>query len=185
MINDVLNDCEDRMKKTVESVERELNSIRTGHAHTGLVEHVRVDYYGTPTPMNQLATVSAPEARLLTIQPWDKNALGMIEKALLKADIGLTPNNDGQIIRLAVPPLTSDRRKEMVKQVSRRVEEGKVSVRNVRRDSQDQIKRLVTNKEASEDEQRGAQDKLQKLTDKYIASIELKGRDKESELSEV
>jgi ribosome recycling factor len=146
---------------------------------------VRVDYYGTPTPVNQLATVSAPEARLLTIQPWDKNALGMIEKALLKSDIGLTPNNDGQMIRLAIPPLTADRRKEMIKQVSRRIEDGRVSVRNVRRDGQDHVKKLVASKEASENDQRSAQDKLQKLTDRYIASIELKGREKEAELSEV
>jgi len=185
MIDDILADCEDRMKKTVESVARELDSIRTGHAHIGLVDHVRVDYYGTPTPVNQLATVAAPEARLLTIQPWDKNSLGMIEKALLKSDIGLTPNNDGQMIRLAIPPLTADRRKEMIKQVSRRVEDGRVAVRNVRRDGQDHVKRLVTSKEASENDQRSAQDKLQKLTDRYIATIELKGREKESELSEV
>ena len=185
MIDDILVDCEDRMKKTVEAVGRELSSIRTGHAHVGLVDHVRVEYYGTPTPLNQLATVAAPEARLLTIQPWDKNALGMIEKALLKSDIGITPNNDGQMIRIAIPPLTADRRKEMIKQVAKRVEDGRVAVRNVRRDGQDHMKRLVTNKEASENDQRNGQEKLQKLTDRYIASIEQRGREKETELSEV
>ena len=185
MIDEILADAEDRMKKTVEAVARELSSIRTGHAHVGLVDHVRVDYYGTPTPVNQMATVNAPEARLLTIQPWDKNALGMIEKALLKSDIGITPNNDGQMIRIAIPPLTEDRRKEMIKQVSKRIEDGRISVRNVRRDGGDHVKKLVQAKEASEDDQRKAQDQLQKLTDRYIAAIDLKGREKETELSEV
>jgi ribosome recycling factor len=182
MIEDVLADSEDRMKKTVEAVQRELAAIRTGHAHVGLIDHVRVEYFGTMMPLNQMATVAAPEARLLTIQPWDKNALTAIEKAIQKSDLGLNPSNDGAIIRLAIPPLTEVRRKEMVKLVHSRIEDGRVAVRNVRREH---VKKLVTAKEASEDDQRRAQDQLQKLTDKYIADIDARGKDKEAELSEV
>ena len=185
MIDDVLSDSEDRMKKTVEAVQRELAAIRTGHAQVGLVDHVRVDMYGTMMPVNQLATVAAPEPRLLTIQPWDRTALTAIEKALLKSDLGLTPSNDGQIIRLAIPPLTEQRRKELVKLVHSRVEDGRVAVRNVRRDAIEHVRRLVQSKEASEDEQHKAQDQLQKLTDRYIAIIDQHGHEKEDELSEV
>jgi ribosome recycling factor len=173
------------MKKTVEAVQRELAAIRTGHAHVGLVDHVRVEYYGNLMPVNQMATVAAPEARLLTIQPWDRSALTAIEKALLKSDLGLTPSNDGQIIRLAIPPLTEDRRKDLVKLVHKRVEDGHIAVRNVRRDALEHIRRDVQNKEASEDDQRKAQDQLQKLTDRYIAAIDQRGKEKENELSEV
>jgi ribosome recycling factor len=185
MIDDILTDSEDRMKKTVDAVQRELAAIRTGHAHVGLVDHVRVDYFGSLMPVNQLATVAAPEARLLTIQPWDRNALSAIEKALQKSDLGLTPNNDGQMIRLSIPPLTEQRRKDLIKQVHSRIEDGRVAVRNVRRDGLEHVKRLVTAKEASEDDQRKAQDQLQKLTDRYIAQIDQRGKDKEAELSEV
>ena len=185
MIEDIIKDSEDRMKKSVEAVHRELSAIRTGHAHVGLVDHVRVEYFGTAMPINQLATVAAPESRLLTIQPWDRNALPAIEKALLKSDLGLTPNNDGQMIRLSIPPLTEQRRKELVKLVHRRIEDGRVAVRNVRRDALEHIRRLVQNKEASEDEQRKAQDQLQKLTDRYVAEIEKRGQEKEAELTAV
>lgn len=185
MIDDLLADCEDRMKKTVEAVQRELASIRTGHAQVGLVDHVRVDYYGTLMPVNQMATVAAPEARLLTIQPWDRGALPAIEKALQKSDLGLTPSNDGQIIRLAIPPLTEQRRKELIKLVHKRIEDGRVAIRNVRRDCLEHIRRLVHDKEASEDDQRKGQDQLQKLTDRYIAIVDQKGREKEAELAEV
>ena len=185
MIDDIISDSEDRMKKTVEAVQRELDAIRTGHAHVGRVDHIRVDYFGQMMPVNQLGTVSAPEARLLTIQPWDKTALSAIEKALQKSDIGVTPSNDGQMIRLNLPPLTEVRRKELIKMVSKRLEDGKISVRNVRRDAQDHVKKLVASKEASEDEQRKAQDTLQKLTDRAIAQIDLHGKEKEQELSEV
>ncbi|HEY7466545.1 MAG TPA: ribosome recycling factor [Dehalococcoidia bacterium] len=185
MINDVLHDSEDRMKKTIEAVDRELAAIRTGHAHVGLVDHVKVDYFGTSLPVNQMATVQAPEARMLTIQPWDRNALVAIEKALAMSDLGLNPSNDGQIIRLVIPPLTEQRRKEMIKLVHSRIEDGRVAVRNVRRDGNEHIKRLVQNKEASEDDQRKAQEQLQKLTDRYIAVIDQRGKDKEAELLEV
>jgi ribosome recycling factor len=143
MIEDIISDSEERMSKTVEAVQRELAAIRTGHAHVGLVDHVRVDYFGTMMPVNQMATVAAPEARLLTIQPWDRTALSAIEKALLKSDLGLTPSNDGQVIRLSIPPLTEQRRKELVKLVKTRIEDGKVAVRNVRRDGIEHVKRLV------------------------------------------
>jgi ribosome recycling factor len=185
MIDEVLSDSEDRMKKTVEAVQRELAAVRTGHAHVGLVDHVRVEYYGSLMPVNQMATVAAPESRLLTIQPWDRNALSAIEKALLKSDLGLTPSNDGQIIRLAIPPLTEARRKDLIKVVHKRIEDGRVAVRNVRRDAIEQLRRLEHDKEISEDDQRKAQDQLQKLTDRYIAQIDEKGKEKEAELMEV
>lgn len=184
MIDDVLRDSEDRMKKSVDALDRELAGIRTGHAHVGLVDHVRVDYFGTSLPINQMATVSAPEARLLTIQPWDRNAMSAIEKAIQASDLGLTPSNDGQIIRLNIPPLTEQRRKEMVKLVHSRVEDARVAVRNVRRDGMEHLRKLVHDKEVSEDEQRKAQDQLQKLTDRYIGVIDEHGRKKEAELSE-
>ena len=185
MIDDVLSDGEDRMKKTVEAVQRELAAVRTGHAHVGLVDHVRVEYYGSLMPVNQMATVAAPESRLLTIQPWDRNALGAIEKALMKSDLGLTPSSDGQIIRLAIPPLTEVRRKELIKLVHKRVEDGRIAMRNVRRDSLEQLRRLEHDKEISEDDQRKGQEQLQKLTDRYIAQIDERGKDKEAELMEV
>jgi ribosome recycling factor len=185
MLQDVLNDAEDRMKKSVEALQRELAAIRTGHAHVGLVDHVRVDYYGTPTPLNQMATVAAPEPRLLTIQPWDRSALPAIEKAIQKSDLGLTPSNDGAIIRLAIPPLTEQRRKELIKLVHARVEEGRVAIRNIRRDDIEKLRRMTHDKEISEDDQKKGQEQLQKLTDKYIAEIDQRGKAKEAELLEV
>ena len=185
MIEELLADGEDRMKKSVEALQRELAAIRTGHAHTGLVDHVRVDYYGTLMPVSQMATVAAPEARLLTIQPWDRGALPAIEKALMKSDLGLTPSNDGAIIRLAIPPLTEQRRKELIRVVHTRVEDGRVAVRNIRRDAIDHLRRLVHDKEASEDEQYKAQDQMQKQTDRYVGVIDQHGKDKEAELMEV
>jgi ribosome recycling factor len=185
MIEDVLSNSEDRMQKTVEAVQRELAAVRTSHAHVGLVDHVQVEYYGSLMPVNQMATVAAPEARLLTIQPWDRSALTAIEKALLKSDLGLTPSNDGQIIRLPIPPLTEARRKDLIKVVHKRVEDGRVAVRNVRRDGIEHIRKLVHDKEASEDDQRRAQEQLQKLTDRYIGQIDERGKEKEAELMEV
>jgi len=185
MIDDVLRESEERMKKSVEAVERELASIRTGHAHAGLVDHVRVDYFGSLLPINQMATVSAPEARLLTIQPWDRTAMTAIEKAIMASDLGLTPSNDGSIIRLSIPPLTEARRKDMIKLVHSRVEDSRVAVRNVRRDGMEHLKKLVQDKEASEDEQHKAQEQLQKLTDRYVGEIDERGKAKEAELSEI
>jgi len=182
MIDDVFNDAKDRMTKAVEALRRELASIRHGRAHPGLVEHLRVDYYGVPTPLNQLATISVPDPRLLTIQPWDRQSLGDIEKAIQKADLGLNPMNDGNIIRLVIPQLTEERRKELAKVVRKKVEEGRVAVRNVRRDCHDELRRLQRDKEISEDAQYRGQEELQKLTDGFIEEIERVGEEKEAEL---
>jgi ribosome recycling factor len=182
MIDDVLADAKDRMGKAVEALRKELATIRTGRAHPGLIEHLRVDYYGAPTPLNQLASIGVPEPRLLTIQPWDRQSLGAIEKAIHKADLGLNPINDGNIIRLAIPQLTEERRKELVKVVHKKVEEGRVAVRNVRRDRHDELRRLQREKDISEDAQYGAQEELQKLTDGFIEEIERVGEEKEAEL---
>src|SRR5579883_3460766 len=180
MIKDVLDTAADHMHKTAEATRRELASIRSGRANAGLVEHVRVDYHGTPTPISHMATVHVPEARLLTIQPWDRSMLGAIEKAIQKSDLGINPTNDGSLIRLAIPPLTEQRRNELIKMVQRRV-----AVRNIRRDASDKLKRMERNKEVSADEERRAQEQLQKLTDGSIAEIEKLGHEKEQELMEV
>lgn len=185
MVNDVLESAKDRMAKAEEALKRELATIRTGRASPGLVDHIRVDYYGAQTPINQLATVAAPEARLLTIQPWDRKALGPIEKAIQKSDLGLNPTNDGALIRLAIPQLSEQRRKELSKLVQKRVEESRVATRNVRRDSQEDLKKAERAKEISEDEHRRAAERLQKLTDQTIASLDRLGHQKETELLEV
>jgi len=182
MIDDVLADAKDRMGKAVEALRKELATIRTGRAHPGLIEHLRVDYYGAPTPLNQLATISVPEPRLLVIQPWDRQSLGNIEKAVHKADLGLNPINDGNVIRLVIPQLTEERRKDLAKVVRKKVEEGRVAVRNVRRDRHDELRRLQREKEISEDAQYLAQEELQKLTDGFIQEIERVGEEKEAEL---
>ena len=182
MIDDVFNDAKDRMTKAVEALRRELATIRTGRAHPGLVEHLRVDYYGVPTPLNQLATISVPEPRLLTIQPWDRQAMGAIEKAILKSDLSLTPTNDGTIIRLSIPQLTEDRRRELAKVVRKKVEEGRVEVRNIRREAHDELRRLQREKLISEDDQYRGQEKLQKLTDEFVQQVERLGEEKEAEL---
>jgi ribosome recycling factor len=185
MLQDVLKDAEDRMKKSVEALQRELAAIRTGHAHVGLIDHVKVEYYGTETPLNQMATVAAPEARLITIQPWDRTALPAIEKAIQKSDLGLTPSNDGAIIRLPIPPLTEQRRKDMIKLVHSRAEEGRVAVRNIRRDAVEKLRRMTHEKEMGEDDQKKGHDQLQKLTDRYVGVIDQRGKEKEAELMEV
>jgi ribosome recycling factor len=185
MIDDTLADAEQRMGKAVEALSRELATIRTGRARPALVEHLRVDYYGTPTPLNQLATIAAPEPRLLTIQPWDRRSLGPIERAIQMSDLGLNPTNDGAIIRLAIPQLTEERRRDLVKLVHRRVEDGRVAVRNVRRDCLEELRRLQREKEISEDEERRAQEQLQKHTDRFVADAEQTGVEKEQELLEV
>jgi ribosome recycling factor len=185
VIQDVMANAKDHMVKTVEATRRELASIRSGRASPGLVDHVRVELHGVPTPINHMATVNAPEPRLLTIQPWDRGTLGAIEKAIQKSDLGLNPNNDGSMIRLAIPPLNEQRRKELVRIVQKRVEDGRVAVRNIRRDASDGIKKLERNKEISADEARRAQDQLQKLTDGTIADVDKLGHVKEQELMEV
>ena len=185
MIDDALKGAEHRMQSAIAALDRELDTVRTGRARPSLVEALKIDYYGLPTPLNQVAAINAPEPRMITIQPWDKTQLGTIEKAIQKSDLGLNPTNDGNIIRLVIPPLTEDRRKELAKVVHKKTEDGRVAVRNVRRDALEELRKLQHDKEISDDDERRAQDRLQKLTDKYVAEIERHGQTKEQELLEV
>ncbi len=173
------------MKKSVEGLKEELASIRTGHATPALVEHIKVEYAGVPTPLNQIAGISAPGARLLVIQPWDKSCMHNIEKAILKSDIGINPSNDGNVIRLSIPPLTEERRQELIKMVRRRVEERRIAIRNLRREAMDELKKLEKEKDISQDEHKRALDQLQKLTDSFISNAEIVAKDKEAELMKV
>ena len=172
MANNVLSDTEKNMMKTVEVLTKEFATLRAGRATPSLLEKIMVQYYGTPTPINQLANISAPEARLLVVQPWDKTVLPDLEKAILKSDLGITPASDGNVIRLAIPQLTQERRTELVKVIKKKAEEGRVAVRNIRRDANDTLKSQQKNGEISEDEQRRLQDEVQKLTDKYIKEVD-------------
>jgi ribosome recycling factor len=185
MVKDVLPGARERMTKAVEALRKDLTAIRTGRASAGLVDHVRVDYHGSMLPINQLATVAVPEPRLLTIQPWDRTSLGPIEKALQKSDLGITPTNDGSVIRLALPQLNEQRRKELAKMVQKRVEDGRVAVRNIRRDCHDDLRKMDKNHEAPEDEIRRTEDQLQKLTDQFVTEMDKAGKEKEAELMEV
>jgi ribosome recycling factor len=185
MIDETLADAEKRMGKAVEALRRDLATVRTGRANPGLVEQLRVDYYGTPTPLKQLASITVPEARLLTVQPWDKGSLGAIEKAIQKSDLGLNPNNDGTIIRLVIPQLTEERRRELVRVVHKKVEDGRIAIRNVRRDDHEMLRDLLREKEISEDEEHRAQEQLQKITDRFVAQVDEVGQEKERELLEV
>ncbi len=185
MIAEVLQDAEERMQKAVDALQRELKTLRAGRATPALLDKVVVDYYGAPTPLNQMANISAPEARLLVVQPWDKNVVKDVEKALLKSDLGLTPNSDGAIIRLAIPELTQDRRRELVKVVKKKAEEARVSIRNIRREANDDLKELEKEKEISEDEFHRSQDEVQKLTDNYVKKVDGVLQSKEEEIMEV
>jgi len=185
MIEEVLSEAKVRMVKSIEVLQRDLAGIRTGRATPMILDNIKIDYYGTQTPLKQIATISAPEARLLIIQPWDKASLGDITKAIQKSDLGLNPGSDGHVIRLPIPPLSEERRKELVKSVHRRAEEGKVALRNIRRDSLEMIRDLEKEKEISQDEQKRAQNKLQEITDSFIAQTDQIAKDKESELLEV
>ncbi|MFB6466671.1 ribosome recycling factor [Cytobacillus sp. Hz8] len=185
MPKQIIATAKEKMTKAVAAYSRELASIRAGRANASLLDRITVDYYGAPTPINQLAGVSVPEARLLVIQPYDKSILGDIEKAILKSDIGLTPTNDGSLIRLTIPQLTEERRKELVKVVKKESEEAKVAVRNIRRDGNDDLKKLEKNGEITEDDLRGYSDDIQKLTDDYIAKIDQMTKEKEKEILEV
>ena len=181
----VLWDAEEKMQKSVELLRRELANIRTGRATPALVEHIKVEYAGVPTPLNQLAGISVPGVRLLVIQPWERSSIPSIEKAILKSDLGLTPVNDGNVIRLNIPQLTEERRQELAKVVRKRVEEKKIVIRNLRREAMDELKRLEKNKDISQDEHKRTQIQLQKLTDSSIADVEQIGQDKEAELMEI
>ena len=185
MLVDILADGEDRMQKSVEFLRKDLASVRAGRANPAILDKIVVDYYGTPTPLNQMGTIAAPEPRLLTIMPWDKSALSSIEKAIQKSDLGLNPNNDGNLIRLAIPQLTEERRGQLVKSTRKNGEDSKVSVRNIRRDVADKIKAEEKAKECSEDEAKKANDDLQKLTDKYIKEVDKVLEAKEKEILEV
>lgn len=181
----VLKDSETRMGKSMDSLHHNLGSIRTGRANPAMVEDIQVEAYGSMMPLNQVASISVPEARMLMIQPWDKGSIKAIEKAIMTSELGITPNNDGTVIRLAIPMLTEERRKQMVKQVHGFVEDAKVSVRNIRRDAMQALKTLTNDKEISEDEERRAHDQLEALTKKYTDRSDEIGKEKEAEVLEV
>ncbi|MGE5381146.1 MAG: ribosome recycling factor [Methylocystaceae bacterium] len=185
MSSALVQDAENKMKKTVELLVKDLASMRAGRANPAMLDKVSVDYYGSPTPINQLANITVPEPRLLVIQPYDRSSIANIEKAIMKSDLGVNPSNDGNVIRIAIPALTEERRKDMVKQVKKRVEEGKVALRNVRRDGNDDIKQAEKDKTISEDEGKKLLDEIQKLTDNYVKEIDRISLAKEKEIMEV
>jgi ribosome recycling factor len=185
MTHEALTAIEPKMQRAIDAMERDFSGIRTGRASTALVERITVDYYGTQTPLNQVAGISTPDAHLIVIQPWDRSVLSAIEKAITKSDIGLMPNVDGTVVRLNVPPLTEERRREMVKQVRRRTEEARVEVRNHRREAADQLKKLLRDGDLSEDEERRELENLQRLTDRFIEAVDSRADRKEAEILEV
>jgi len=185
MVDDLFHDTEHKMERSLAALRKDLSRIRTGRASLALLEGITVDSYGTPTPLNQVATLAVPESRLITIQPWDKAQLGLIEKSIQRSDLGLTPVNDGKIIRLAIPPLTAERRKDLVKQVKKIGEEAKIALRNVRREGNDALKEREKAKQISEDDWRRSQEQMQKLTDRYISQVDDILNTKEHEILEV
>ena len=185
MMNEVKRDAEKRMQKTVESLQHEMSKIRTGRANAGLLDHVQVDYYGALTPLSQVANVTSSDARTLTVTPWEKSMMQAIEKAILNANLGLNPSNSGTVIRVPMPPLSEERRKEMIRIVRGEAEQGRVSIRNIRRDVNNHLKESVKAKEISEDDERRAGDLIQKLTDQYILEIEAVLTAKEKDLMEI
>jgi ribosome recycling factor len=184
-IKDVEANVKTRMEKAISDLQHEMAAIRTGRASLGILDHIRVDYYGTPTPLNQVANLHVPEPALITIQPWDVSQIGAIEKAIRISDLGLNPGNDGKIIRLPIPPLTEERRKEFVKKLHAAAEHHRVSVRNVRRDGNEAVKKLLKDKKITEDEDKRAHDEIQKLTDGYMAKIDAASKSKEKEIMEI
>jgi len=185
MVAEIFDDAERRMKKAVEALKQDLAAIRTGRASSALVERINVDYYGAPTPINQVCQISVPEARLIIIQPYERKMLTDIEKAIQRSDLGINPNNDGQVIRLNIPPLSEERRRDMVKTLHKKLDEHKVAIRNIRRDIQDKLQDREKKKEISEDELKRSKDRLQKLTDRYIDEMDKVGKSKEQEILEV
>lgn len=185
MIKDIINETDSRMKKTIEHLTQDLATLRAGRANPAMVDRLMVSYYGQATPLNQLANITVPEPRLLVIQPWDKSSIPDIEKAVMKSDLGINPSNDGNVIRLAVPQLTEERRKEIVKIVKKRGEEAKVAVRNIRREQNDFIKAAEKDKVVSEDESKKGMEEVQKITDKYIKDIDSIMAAKEKDIMEV
>ena len=185
MVSQRLRNIEEKMRKVSDGLKTELAAIRTGRASPAVVEHIKAEYAGVSTPINQLATISAPEARLLVIQPWDRSGIKNIEKAILTSDLGLTPVSDGTLIRINVPPLSEERRQELIKAVRHRVEERKIAIRSLRHDAMEDLKGMEKSKEISQDEHKQAQNQLQKLTDAFTANTDQIGRDKETELKQV
>ena len=185
MVSDALRTGEEKMQASVAGLKRDLATVRTGRATPALIEHVKVDYAGVPTPLNQVANISVPEANLLAIQPWDKGSIHSIEKAILKSDLGLNPSTSGDLIRISVPQLSEERRQELIKIVRKRVEDRRIIVRNLRHETMSDFKGLEKNKEISQDDHKRALNQLQKLTDAFIAEIDQIGKDKEKELMEV
>ena len=183
-VKDILNDTEGKMKKTIEAVSREFSEVRTGRAHPGLVEGIHIDYYGSPTLLKQLASISIPDAHLIVIQPWDPTVIAEVEKAILKSNLGLTPSNDGKIIRLSIPSLSRERREELAKMVKKMAEEGKVSLRTIRHSGKESIEKLEKDKIIPEDEKFRGIDELQKLVDRYIAKVDEILKSKEKEIME-
>jgi ribosome recycling factor len=184
-MKDVLKDTRDRMQKSVESIKNEFRTLRTGRASAALFEKIRVDYYGQMTPLSQVSNISIPEARLVVIQPWDKNLIGEIEKAIQKSELSLNPSNDGKVIRLSIPPLTEQRRKDLVKVAKNTAENGRVAVRNIRRDAIDSLKELEKEKLISEDERKNGEQEIQKLTDEHVKIIGELLDEKEQDIMEV
>jgi ribosome recycling factor len=184
MIESIYQDTRENMQKSIDALKNEFKKIRTGRASLSILDDIRVDYYGTLTPLNQMASLSTPESRLITIQPWDVSVIKDVEKAILKSDLGLTPSNDGKVIRISIPPLTEERRKQLVKMIYKKSEEHKISVRNVRRDTNDLLKSLKKDGEISEDDAFKAQDQVQKITDEHIKLIDDVCKNKEKEILE-
>jgi ribosome recycling factor len=185
MINDITSDTEDGMKKAVDSFRRDLQKIRTGRANAAMLDGIKVDYYGTPTPVNQVATVQVVDARLITVKPWEKSMLAVIDKTIRASDLGLNPVTDSEIVRLPIPPLTQERRKELAKVVNKQTEEARVAVRSARRDAMDMVKEAEKDKDITEDERKTGEKKIQDLTDKYIAMIDDIAKSKEKEIMEI
>lgn len=180
MFSEIYSDTESRMTKALSALKTEFNTVRAGRANPALLDRLSVDYYGTPTPVKQMANISAPEPRLLVIQPWDKSVIPEVEKAIMKSDLGLTPNNDGTVIRLSIPQLTQERRAELVKVVRKKAEECKVAIRNIRRDANDLVKEMQKEGDISEDDERRSQEEIQKITDKYVKMVDEQLADRKS-----
>lgn len=185
MINDIKKDAEARMKKSVEAAAHELGKLRTGRAHTSLLDHIKVSYYGSDMPINQVATISVSDARTLTVTPWEKNMVQAVEKAILTSDLGLNPATSGTVIRVPLPPLTEERRRDLIKVMKAEGESARVAIRNIRRDANNDLKELLKEKEITEDEDRRAQEDIQKLTDRYIAEVDKLLAAKEKDLMEI
>lgn len=184
-MDSVIKDAKTRMKKAIENLEKEFSKLRTGRASTSLVEDLQVDYYGTPTPLNQIASISIPDSRTIAIQPWDKNAFSDVEKAIMKSDLGLTPVNDGKLIRINIPALTEERRKDLVKMAKKMTEDSKIAIRNIRRDANDALKDMKNDKKLTEDELHRGEGEVQKLTDEYVKKSDEVLADKEKEIMEI